>query len=33
MTFEEKLTVTAFTNFLMVDMNDFHEYAEFQHIH
>ena len=28
MTFEEKLTVTAFTKILMVDMNDFHEYAE-----
>ncbi len=28
MTFKEKLTVTAYTKILMVNMSDFHEYAE-----
>ncbi len=28
MTFEEKLIVTAYTKILMVNINDFHEYAE-----
>lgn len=28
MTFKEKLTVTAYTKILMVNINDFHEYAE-----